>query len=234
MAEKPAVTVARFNQKGSFNVSIRKLTASSDEYECELSLTNLNPVNGLKLIDVGCYRQGVKCHLTESKEERFRGIVTLPNNPRVPKDMLLPQNPKLPKLADSDQYFFLADLEFCLAEGCGSWGYRLRDYLFSIHLWSVYTSKEFADVELRMGHRSFVAHRAILSARSTVFAEMFVNNDVTEQSSFVDIEPMDPVIFEDFLYFLYTGTLRTLENLMDLWIVSKMYGVKTLEKISEC
>ena len=211
---------------------MKTLTVSTEDCQCELSASNQNPINGLKLTDVSLYHRGLKFYLPQRKEEKFCGIVSLPVNP-VPDrhQFLLQQNPELPKFSESDQYFFLSNLEFCLAENCATWSYRLRDYLLSIHMWSVYNSKEFTDVELRMGQQSFLVHRAILSARSPVFADMFDNGDDVNQ--IVDLVPVDPVAFEDFLYFLYTGTLRTMENLLALRDVSEMFGVKTLQEISE-
>uniref|UniRef100_A0A0P6DRW7 BTB domain-containing protein n=1 Tax=Daphnia magna TaxID=35525 RepID=A0A0P6DRW7_9CRUS len=235
--EKPSIQTVHFNGKGSFNVSLKKLKAYSDECQCELSICNSNPVIGLNLIGVACYRQGIKCHLSEFKEERFRSIVMLPRNPRNSKKAGTgsSEDANFLEISNSDRFSFVTDLEICLAEDEDeSWGYRLRDLLLSAHLWSVYTTKEWADVELCMSrdnvnHLSFPAHRAILSARSPVFASIF---KATNEKK-VDVEDMEPLLFEDFLFFLYTGTVRNTENLPDLWPVAKKYHVKTLQNISE-
>jgi hypothetical protein len=81
-----------------------------------------------------------------------------------------------------------------------------------------------------MSKKVFSAHRAVLCARSPVFASIIKAN-VNEKK--VDVEDMDPGLFEDFLFFLYTGTVRNSENLADLWPLAQKYQVKTLEKISQ-
>ena len=59
-----------------------------------------------------------------------------------------------------------------------------------------------------------------------------VNAD--ERLSIVDIgEDLDPDVFEDFLVFIYTGRLRTTENMAELWAAANKYDVKTLERIGE-
>ena len=217
-------------------MDLKKLKANSDDCQCEISICNTNPVNGLNLIDVSYYRQGVKCHLSEFKEERFRGILTLPKVPRDVKNVFgavadTSADANFLKISNSDQYSLLTELEFCLAEEEGDgWGYRLRDHLVSAHLWSVYTTQEWTDVHLCMSKNVFLAHRAVLCARSPVFASIIKAN-VNEMK--VDVEDVEPELFEDFLFFLYTGTVRNSENLADLWPLAQKYGVKTLEKISQ-
>ena len=59
-----------------------------------------------------------------------------------------------------------------------------------------------------------------------------VNAD--ERLSIIDIgEDLDPDVFEDFLVFIYTGRLRTTENMAELWAAANKYDVKTLERIGE-
>jgi hypothetical protein len=92
----------------------------------------------------------------------------------------------------------------------------------------------------------FPVHRAILSARSSVFAAVFKNIEcddscnnneqvnADERLSIIDIgEDLDPDVFEDFLVFIYTGRLRTTENMAELWAAANKYDVKTLERIGE-
>ena len=52
--------------------------------------------------------------------------------------------------------------------------------------------------------------------------------------SIIDIGgDLDPDVFEDFLVFIYTGRLRTTENMAELWAAANRYDVKTLERICE-
>lgn len=217
-------------------MDLKKLKANSEDSQCEMSICNTNPVNGLNLIDVSYYRQGAKCHLSEFKEERFHGVVSVPKVPRDVKNVLAvaadsSADANFLKISNSDQYSLLTELEICLAEEEGEcWGYRLRDHLLSAHLWSVYTTQEWTDVHLCMSRNVFLAHRAVLCARSPVFASI-VKASVSEKK--VDVEDVEPALFEDFLFFLYTGTVRNSENLADLWPLARKYDVKTLEKISQ-
>ena len=52
-----------------------------------------------------------------------------------------------------------------------------------------------------------------------------VNAD--ERLSIIDIgEDLDPDVFEDFLVFIYTGRLRTTENMAELWAAANKYDVR--------
>jgi hypothetical protein len=83
-----------------------------------------------------------------------------------------------------------------------------------------------------MSRNVFLAHRAVLCARSPVFASIIKASSSSENKK-VDVEDVEPVLFEDFLFFLYTGSVRNSENLADLWPLASKYNVKTLEKISQ-
>ena len=67
---------------------------------------------------------------------------------------------------------------------------------------------ESSDVELRVGNRSFPAHRAILSDWNSVFAERL-------------------------MVFLFTERLRKMGNVDELWAAANKYNVETLERICE-
>ncbi len=59
-----------------------------------------------------------------------------------------------------------------------------------------------------------------------------VNAD--ERLSIIDIgEDLDPDVFEDFLVFIYTGRLRTTENMAELWAAANKYDVGESERIGE-
>jgi speckle-type POZ protein len=130
-----------------------------------------------------------------------------------------------------------------LAEVDDGWGYRLHDPRLPAQLWSSAKRGISTDVQLRVGRRSFAAHRAILSARSSVFAAILKrdecndswNNNIDDgRLSIIDIgEDVDPDVFQDFLVFVYTGRLRTTENMAELWAAANKYDVKTLERIGE-
>nr|CAH0099943.1 unnamed protein product [Daphnia galeata] len=99
------------------------------------------------------------------------------------------------------QIVYLAEMDEC-------WGYRLHDPRLPAQFWSSTQRGDLTDVQLRQLNSChlFPVHRAILSAR---------NN---ERLSIIDIgEDLDPDVFDDFLVFIYTGRLRTAENMAELW-----------------
>jgi len=72
-----------------------------------------------------------------------------------------------------------------------------------------------SDVCLLAEGRKFHAHRAILSARSPVFAAMFEtppeNADVGHAKSTVDVHDLESDVLEEMLRFIYTGRVTQLE-----------------------
>jgi speckle-type POZ protein len=63
------------------------------------------------------------------------------------------------------------------------------------------------DVTFHVGDQLFSAHRCVLAARSSVFkAELFGQMKETTMKR-IEIDDMDPVIFEALLHFIYTDTL---------------------------
>ena len=63
-----------------------------------------------------------------------------------------------------------------------------------------------SDFTVVVGSESIPVHRALLAARSPVFAAMFRHEDTKEvQESQVVITDVHPDVFKDFLQFVYTG-----------------------------
>ena len=61
---------------------------------------------------------------------------------------------------------------------------------------------KFADVTLVVEGQELKAHKAILAARSPIFAEMFAND---EQKSRVIIDDVSLEVFKELLYYIYTA-----------------------------
>ncbi|EFX82550.1 hypothetical protein DAPPUDRAFT_316293 [Daphnia pulex] len=102
--------------------------------------------------------------------------------------------------------------------------YLLSDRLAKDQLWAALKNQQnLADVEFIVKDKTFPAHKAILAARSPVFADKFerLQPDVPQQ---IRIDNMEPSTVEKFLHFIYTGeTMGTLadEELLEL---SDKYG----------
>ncbi|KAG8175894.1 hypothetical protein JTE90_019315 [Oedothorax gibbosus] len=96
---------------------------------------------------------------------------------------------------------------------------------------AMYEDGRCSDVTFTIGDEKLPAHKAILAARSPVFAEMFEHR-LHENITNVTIEDIYTNTFKDFLLFLYTGGVgdSTCESLVSLYPVSKKYQVLSLQK----
>ncbi|XP_046462631.1 uncharacterized protein LOC124208806 [Daphnia pulex] len=91
----------------------------------------------------------------------------------------------------------------------GCYSYQLSDRLVKKQLWQ---SQHYVDVEFVCKGQKFSAHKAILAARSPVFAAEFdteLDDELPRKKSDgplqINIDDVESTVFEQFLYFLYTG-----------------------------
>lgn len=66
-----------------------------------------------------------------------------------------------------------------------------------------------SDVTFIIRGQTFSAHKAILAMRSPVFAAMFLHPTKEELTSKVEIEDINPDVFQEVLRYLYTGLTRS-------------------------
>lgn len=71
---------------------------------------------------------------------------------------------------------------------------------------SLLDNAKFCDVTLCAGGREFRAHRAILAARSPVFAAMFEHDTLEKAEDRVDIEDLDGDVLHQLLRYVYSGS----------------------------
>lgn len=78
----------------------------------------------------------------------------------------------------------------------------------------------------------FKAHRCILNARVPVFAALFKQNMSEKDTGIVSITDCAPNIFEEFLHYVYTGSVKMFcrENVFDLYKLSDKYQVEELKE----
>ena len=70
----------------------------------------------------------------------------------------------------------------------------------------LFESKKMSDVVFRVQCHRFRAHKAILAARSPVFAAMFQHSTTRENlTNIVDVPDIDPNVFNVMLRYMYTG-----------------------------
>jgi speckle-type POZ protein len=77
----------------------------------------------------------------------------------------------------------------------------------STHLDGLFNSMQFSDVILHIGDREFRAHKLILATRSEVFAAMFQHPTKEKLTNQIEIEDIEPDVFQELLRFMYTGRL---------------------------
>jgi BTB/POZ domain len=93
--------------------------------------------------------------------------------------------------------------------------------------------KEFSDVTFIAGDQEIPAHKALLAAKSPVFAAMFKSKMKEEQTNRIEITE-EVAVFEELLRFIYTGNVENLDNnTEDLFVASDKYGIDQLKMLCE-
>ncbi|XP_065207995.1 protein roadkill-like [Planococcus citri] len=77
----------------------------------------------------------------------------------------------------------------------------------------LFQNRAFADVVLSTNEKRFPVHKAILSARSPVFAAMFKHDKMKDGDHIVEIPDIDEETLEDMLRYIYTEKCEHLEEL---------------------
>lgn len=116
-----------------------------------------------------------------------------------------------------------------IVETIDSYRFHLFDKLWSSQLWQAAKNKHWTDVEFAVKSSIFAAHRAIVAARSPIFAALDVAN------TRIKIDGIEPPTFFTFLRFIYKGVFRpkagtSIEELLSL---ADKYQVQTLKTLCE-
>jgi speckle-type POZ protein len=77
----------------------------------------------------------------------------------------------------------------------------------SAHLDGLFNNMQFSDVILNIRGREFPAHQNILATRSKVFAAMFQYPTKENLTNKIEIQDIEPEVFQELLRFIYTGRL---------------------------
>lgn len=236
--ENPPARKIHIPDRGSFEIKLKPLDLvggnSAEQSWNRLSIRVKESSAGLALSDAGVYDNGRKLPLVLSRYGSWRMNLVLNKNPVKPDDPALPHQPKLPKKSLRDRYLLAANVELALEEVCPSFSYRLRDRILSADYWSIYTNKTDADVELRLRTTDtivFAAHKFVLSARSAVFDRHFGADDDGGGCCWIDGTD-DPLVFEEFLHFVYTGALRSADCVDRMAGLAAIYRIDTLQSIA--
>ncbi|WAR05495.1 RDX-like protein [Mya arenaria] len=106
---------------------------------------------------------------------------------------------------------------------------RLSDDMGSLHERAL-----FSDVTLCVGGREFLAHKAILAARSMVFNAMFAHEMEEKKQNRVDIEDVEHEVMREMLRFIYTGKAPNLDRMADdLLAAADKYALDRLKVMCE-
>ncbi|XP_065199982.1 speckle-type POZ protein B-like [Planococcus citri] len=98
----------------------------------------------------------------------------------------------------------------------------------------LFENEDFADFTVSIGDEQFRVHKAILAARSEVFASMFKHNLKEQNENCLKIIDMDQTVFREMLRYIYTGNLSKLEEMaVDLLPAAEKYNLQELKTMCE-
>ena len=98
----------------------------------------------------------------------------------------------------------------------------------------LWKSSRFTDVCFCVAGQEFQAHKAILAARCPVFGAMFRHDMQERRSNQVQIHDVDPPVFQEMMYFLYTGKAPSLHTMApELLTAADKYGLERLKLMCE-
>ena len=109
-----------------------------------------------------------------------------------------------------------------------------NDRQLSNDLCRMLETSDFSDVDFTVKGQIFHAHKSIVAVHSPVFAAIFKHNMAQNITGPVVIEDIDSTVFTEFLRFIYTGSVRRLEDMVfELVVVADKYNVDGLKVTCE-
>lgn len=104
----------------------------------------------------------------------------------------------------------------------------------SDNLQTLVMNREHSDVKFRIKGNDIPAHKAILAARSPVFAAMLKHEMQEGLSNCIEISDIDQPVFEELLWYIYTGKAPRLKELASkLLVAADKYDIERLKAICE-
>ncbi|EFX82531.1 hypothetical protein DAPPUDRAFT_316272 [Daphnia pulex] len=133
------------------------------------------------------------------------------------------------KLAEKVSGSCTFSFRICIEGAYPGYSYQLCDRLAKDQLWAAKEELNLADVDFVVKDKIFPAHKAILAARSPVFADEFQKKPLDFPR--IRMDDMEPSTVENFLHFIYTGEpMGTLAD-EDLQELANRYGLTTLTSL---
>ncbi|XP_035205305.1 speckle-type POZ protein B-like [Stegodyphus dumicola] len=118
-----------------------------------------------------------------------------------------------------------------LESSCG-FPSSIKCHYFKDDLRNLFKSGKKADLNIIVGSKTFLAHKFILCARSSVFSRMFETEMIESKNGTLTISDADPDIIAEMLLFMYCGCLEKPleETAMRLYTAADKYDVSYLKK----
>jgi len=111
--------------------------------------------------------------------------------------------------------------------------FQLLDSLLKNQLWATSVNRLDTDVEIHVQDKALYAHKAILAARSQVFNNLLNGDQISTTRQVIKIENCDAGAVEEFLYFLYSGSLMNTATNEQLMLLAELYEIKTLKTLCQ-
>ncbi|KAG1682116.1 Protein roadkill [Nymphon striatum] len=112
--------------------------------------------------------------------------------------------------------------------------FKVPECKLSDDLGLLFESQKFSDVTLCVNEREFQAHKAILAARSPVYAAMFEHEMEERKQNRVEITDVDHEVMKEMLRFIYTGKAPNLDKMADdLLAAADKYALDRLKVMCE-
>lgn len=123
----------------------------------------------------------------------------------------------------------IVHLEVYILPNMSPFEFQLIDTHLLDDLWASAEKKILTDFELVIQDHTFFAHRAILAARSAHFSCMLTSDFWAESRTGKVIIPDAPAkVFEQFLYFLYKGSVQPSVDYEKLLVIADKYQIDSL------
>ncbi|GBM72899.1 TD and POZ domain-containing protein 4 [Araneus ventricosus] len=98
---------------------------------------------------------------------------------------------------------------------------------------ALFDNELYSDLTIKTGEETLFVHRCILSARSSVFANMLKHKMKENLTSCLEINDVDPVVVKMMVSYIYGEQLEnlTVEIAIDLYSVGERYDLKDLKTV---
>jgi len=112
--------------------------------------------------------------------------------------------------------------------------FKVSECRLADDLGMLFDSQRYSDVTLAVEGKEFRAHKALLAARSPVFAAMFSHEMEEQQRNRVEITDVEADVLQEMLRFIYTGKSTQLTRMADdLLAAADKYALDRLKVMCE-